>query len=102
MRIRIEGTNAELAYAPQQDPHDLPRRLDLADPAGPQPPPHLAGDRRHRPQAHRRKVDQMTRPDQDAQPVDIRPQPWQRLHRGGTGLDSYDETCPHCKGSGFC
>jgi hypothetical protein len=49
-------------------------------------------------------VDRMTNNDRDDTPVAIGTvlQRWQCCHCGGTGLDSYGDTCPHCEGLGFC
>ncbi|WP_274386931.1 hypothetical protein [Streptosporangium sp. KLBMP 9127] len=38
----------------------------------------------------------------DLEPVEIEPKRWQCCHCGGTGSDSYGDTCPHCQGLGFC
>ncbi|GGT08995.1 hypothetical protein GCM10010156_77380 [Planobispora rosea] len=42
-------------------------------------------------------------PSPDPQPLPpIEPKRWRCCHCGGTGLDSYAETCLHCEGLGFC
>jgi hypothetical protein len=32
----------------------------------------------------------------------IEPKRYQCCHCGGTGIDSYGDTCGHCEGLGFC
>ncbi|GAA1264695.1 hypothetical protein Psi02_63870 [Planotetraspora silvatica] len=44
----------------------------------------------------------MTDPDENLQPADVIPKRWQCCHCGGTGVDSYSDTCQHCEGLGFC
>ncbi|GIH91262.1 hypothetical protein ACFFMN_09700 [Planobispora siamensis] len=45
----------------------------------------------------------MTEHQDDRAPlVDLAPKRWQCCHCGGTGVDSYSETCLHCEGLGFC
>ncbi|MDF5751698.1 hypothetical protein [Spongiactinospora sp. TRM90649] len=38
------------------------------------------------------------------EPPEPEPQPqrWRCCHCGGTGVDSYGDTCRHCDGLGFC
>ncbi|MCG5215451.1 hypothetical protein [Streptosporangium sp. KLBMP 9127] len=40
--------------------------------------------------------------DEQVTPAQIEPKRWQCCHCGGTGVDSYGDTCPHCHGLGFC
>ncbi|MFI7059295.1 hypothetical protein ACIBLB_45360 [Streptosporangium canum] len=41
-------------------------------------------------------------PDEQVTSVAISPKRWRCCHCGGTGVDSYGDTCAHCDGLGFC
>ncbi|MET8386517.1 hypothetical protein ABZV14_26290 [Streptosporangium canum] len=41
-------------------------------------------------------------PDEQVTSVAISPKRWRCCHCGGTGSDSYGDTCEHCDGLGFC
>lgn len=51
---------------------------------------------------HRDDPHEIGRRDEDRPPLVPPVQLYQCCHCGGTGVDSYGDTCPHCHGYGHC